>query len=339
MKISSAVRHMRDYIYYRPITLIYFTKYFGIRKAVAEMIYFHYTLLKRAKWSLTAKQDTKIVYVNGVKMAVMPNDKGISEELIMWGTHEPLATEILESELAPDMVCIDIGANIGYYALLESKIISKNGKVIAIEPVPSSIGLLKRNIALQEINTSGSTSGNNNNNIEVYNLAIGDVDGKVDFVITQFSNLNRVLLENEHRYNAAISDSSGTIVSNNIITVASKRLDTFVSERRIGSIDFIRMDVEGHENKIIKGMQQTLMKYKPLLMIEVHKDYLGTRETIDFLLELKSYGYELKYFIPKEIDSPLIASHTDIKKTISIDDAISLLERDLLPSSFNIFLI
>ena len=330
MKISNAVRHMRDYVYYRPITLIYFTKYFGIRKAAAEMIYYHYTLLKRAKWSLTAKQDNKIVNVNGIKMAVMPNDKGISEELIMWGTHEPLATEILERELAPDMSCIDIGANIGYYALLESKIINKNGKVIAIEPAPSSFGLLKRNVALQEINTSGSTSRNNNNNIEVYNLAIGDVDGKVDFVITQFSNLNRVLRENEHRYNAAISD---------IKTVSSKRLDTFVSERQIGSIDFIRMDVEGHENKIIKGMQQTLMKYKPRLMIEVHKDYLGTRETIDFLLELKSYGYELKYFVPREIDSPLIASHTDIKKTISIDDAISLLERDLVPSSFNIFLI
>ena len=331
MKISNAVRHMRDYIYYRPITLIYFTKYFGIRKAAAEQIYFHYTLLKRAKWSLTAKQDNKIVNVNGIKMAVMPNDKGISEELIMWGTHEPLATEILERELAPDMVCIDIGANIGYYVLLESKIISKNGKVIAIEPVPSSFGLLKRNIALQEINTSGSTSRNDNNNIEVYNLAIGDVDGKVDFVITQFSNLNRVLRENERkRYNVDISD---------ITTVASKRLDTFVSERQIGSIDFIRMDVEGHENKIIKGMQQTLMKYKPRLMIEVHKDYLGTRGTIDFLLELKSYGYELKYFVPKEIDSPLTASHTDIKKTISIDDAISLLERNFLPNCFNIFLI
>jgi FkbM family methyltransferase len=321
---------MRDYIYYRPITLIYFTKYFGIRKAIAEMIYFHYTLLKRAKWSLTAKQDNKIANVNGIKMAVMPNDKGISEELIMWGTHEPLATEILERELAPDMFCIDIGANIGYYALLESKIIGKNGKVIAIEPAPSNLRLLKRNIALQEINTSGSTSRNNNNNIEVYNFAISDVDGKVDFAITQFSNQNRVLSENQHRGNAAISD---------IITVESKRLDTFVSERQIGSIDFIRMDLEGYENKVIKGMQQTLMKYKPRLLIEVHKDYLGTRGTIDFLLDLKSYGYELKYLVPKEIDYSLIASHTDIKKTISIDDAISLLECDLLPNSFNIFLI
>jgi FkbM family methyltransferase len=338
MKISNAMRHIRDYIYYRPITLIYFTKYFGIRKAAAEMICFHYTLLKRAKWSLTPKQDNKIVNVNGIKMAVMQNDKGISEELILWGAHEPLATEILERELAPDMFCIDIGANIGYYALLESKIIGKNGKVIAIEPAPSNFGLLKRNIALQETNTSGSTSRNNNNNIEAYNLAIGDVNGKVDFVITQFSNLNRVLRENEHRYNATIYLKPGILLSD-ITTVVSKRLDTFVSERQIGSIDFIRMDVEGHENKIIKGMQQTLMKYKPQLMIEVHKDYLGTRETIDFLLELKSYGYELKYYVPREIDSPLLASHTDLKKTISIDDAISLLERNLLPSSFNIFLI
>jgi hypothetical protein len=85
-------------------------------------------------------------------------------------------------------------------------------------------------------------------------------------------------------------------------------------------------------------MQQILKKYKPKLMIEVHKDYLGTHGTIDFLSELKSYGYQLKYYIPREIDSPIIASRTDIKTTISIDDAIRLLEHDLLPNSFNIFL-
>ena len=322
-----------NYIHYRPIALKYYTRYFGFRKAVAETIYFHYTLLKRIKLALTAKQDNKMVNVNGITMSVMPNDKGISEELIMFGTHEPLATEILKREILPSMICIDIGANIGYYALLESKIVGKNGKVIAIEPAPLSFRLLKRNIALQEIGSKGhddySIAKNDNNNIEAYNLAIGDVDGKVDFLLTQFSNLNRVLRPDERMQGAAVTD---------VTTVGSKRLDTFVNERQIRSVNFIRMDVEGHELNIVKGMQQTLKKYKPLLMIEVHKDYLKTQGSIGFLMELKSFGYQLKYYIPKEIDSPLIARSTDIKTTISIDDAIRLLEQDMLPNSFNLFL-
>jgi FkbM family methyltransferase len=252
--------------------------------------------------------------------------------LIMWGTHEPLATEVLKRELVSGITCIDVGANIGYYALLESKIVGKNGKVIAIEPSPLSSNLLKRNITLQEGGDNDTTrimSRGNKNNIEVHNLAIGDIDGEVDFVLTQFSNLNRVLRQSDHIQSALPGD---------VTTVPSKRLDTFVSENQLEPVDFVRMDVEGHERNIIKGMQQILKKYKPKLMIEVHKDYLGTHGTIDFLSELKSYGYQLKYYIPREIDSPIIASRTDIKTTISIDDAIRLLEHDLLPNSFNIFL-
>jgi hypothetical protein len=61
-------------------------------------------------------------------MLLIPNDKGISSELLLFRTHEPLSTKILK-KLLEHMTCIDIGSNIGYYALLERKIVGEKGKV------------------------------------------------------------------------------------------------------------------------------------------------------------------------------------------------------------------
>lgn len=104
--------------------------------------------------------------VNESHMLLDTNDHGISSELIFKGIREPLSTEFFKGEIKEGDICIDIGANIGYYALLESRLVGKNGKVYAIEPVPKNTNLLKRNIEI-----------NNYSNIEVFQIAIGDKNG------------------------------------------------------------------------------------------------------------------------------------------------------------------
>ena len=61
-------------------------------------------------------------------------------------------------------------------------------------------------------------------------------------------------------------------------------------------------------------MKNTIKKSKPIIQIEVHKSIMGAETTKKWLIELKNEGYELKSYIPRELDAPLIGTMNDIKK-------------------------
>ena len=269
--------------------------------------YFFYKFYFNYKLSHLDLTKEKIVTVNGCKMFLLPNDKGISAELLLFKKHEPLHTELLSRELKAGMVCIDIGSNIGYYATLESKLVKKNGKVISIEPSPPNFKILQKNVKLQ-----------NFSNIETYNFACGDCDGTVKFSVSNRSNWSRVVSEKESE---SMKDEDLTIID-----VPIKKLDTFLTEIPKTKIDIIRMDIEGYEYAALRGMTQTIEKHKPLLIFELHQVFLGFEKTKEMLLDLKNIGYEIKYYINRDMDMPLIGNKMDIKK-ITIDNLIEKLKK------------
>ena len=116
-------------------TIKYLLKFGGPKKIFSALIFYLYDSIKKRNLDLT---QGKIIKVNNYKIKTIPNDKGISSELLIYGNHEPLTTQIILEELSEGMNCIDIGSNIGYYALLESMKIGKSGMVWAIEPSPKN---------------------------------------------------------------------------------------------------------------------------------------------------------------------------------------------------------
>ena len=86
--------------------------------------------------------------VLGSKMYLDETDLGLSWDLITDGIREAYLVEIVKKELKKGDIVIDIGANIGYYVLLESKIVGEKGKVYAIEPVPQNVDILRKNLFL-----------------------------------------------------------------------------------------------------------------------------------------------------------------------------------------------
>lgn len=284
---------------------------FGLYKTLKTFYYYNYRLVKLRSLDKITEQ---IVKVNGYKLYVIPEDPGISSELRIFNIHEPLTTQLTIQELKKGMTCLDIGSNIGYYALMESKSIGTEGKVIAIEPNPKNFEYLKKNLDLQQVT-----------NVEAYNMAAGDKDDQVNFLIHERSNLCSVIPEGKPIPKSA-----------KVITVPSKRIDSLLEGKKIEKLDFVRMDIEGYEIKAIEGAWTTIRKFKPIIQMEFHNSLFNTEDKKKFFLKLKREGYEIKYFVPRPLDRPITGEMKDIRN-YNIDELVGIFD-DGLSFDFIVFL-
>ncbi|MBI2135145.1 FkbM family methyltransferase [Candidatus Woesearchaeota archaeon] len=246
------------YFIVRVIKFLAFRLILGIR-------HIKFLLLK-----IKAKNSIIIRNVQGSKMYLNLKDRGISKDLALDGIREPESTKIIKKIIKERGTVVDIGANIGYYALMESQLVGKKGRVYAIEPVPDNIASLKKNIGL-----------NDYSNIEVFQMGIGEKNKTAKMNITSYSNWHSFL----HQRN---------VIGKLDVKVVT--LDNFLKNRKYP--DFIRMDVEGYEFQILKGMKNTLKKKKPLkLFIELHPHIMNKSQTKFLLKTLKDNGFETSLVI------------------------------------------
>jgi FkbM family methyltransferase len=210
-----------------------------------------------------------VVEVNGFKMFLdLKNDVGISKDLFLFRKREHLSTDyLIENDVIQEgQTVLDIGANIGYYALLESRLVGKKGEVYAIEPVLKNYTALKKNVEL-----------NDAANVKTFNMAAGNVNGDMEIFVADKGNIS-----------SFIPKGDANFVSKQKVQMV--RVDNFVSDRDIKP-DFIRMDVEGFETEIIKGMADTL-KTKPKLLIEVHPNIASKEDLMEMISAIRDSGYK-----------------------------------------------
>lgn len=170
------------------------------------------------------------------KLLVSSKDSGMGLMLRTKGVFEPLQTKTFIKSVKRGNTVFDIGANNGYYTVLASKLVGKNGKVYAFEPDPQSLKLLYKNLKL-----------NNCNNVFVIESALGDKKCKLTL--------------NQDTSNPGESSLSH-MAKNNKIIVDVITLDQFVKNQKIKKIDLIQMDVEGSEISVLRGGIQTLQSHK-----------------------------------------------------------------------------
>ena len=259
------------------------------------------------------KLDGSIISINGYKMKTIPNDPGISTELKIFGSHEPLNTKILSKIIKTGMTCLDIGGNIGYYVLLERQLVGDKGKVVAIEPVKRNYEFLQQNIALQNVS-----------NISTYNFACGNKNGTVPFVIDRESNGCWIVPDGVKNPDP----SRGTITN-----VPIRILDEFIEEISLNELDFIRMDVEGFELNILKGLKQSLEKFKPIISFELHKNFLGVDGTREIFELLDKLDYKIESFVTRDLDIPMIGKMNNVKQP-SLKEALDIIENGRVGSYF-----
>lgn len=154
---------------------------------------------------------------------------------------------------------IDIGANIGDTAIPFSDRVGPKGYVLAIEPHPVAYECLRRNASLFAKTT-----------ISVVNAAVGDTAGKMS------------LSEEENTGASFLSSKPGN--------VDVRTIDSFVMRE----CDFIKIDVEGYELRVLKGAEQTIARFHPKMLIELNEGALNRQGTnqLEVCAWLQAHGYK-----------------------------------------------
>lgn len=204
-------------------------------------------------------------------------DDGLSKQLIKYKKRELDHKYILEKVLKPGFNVLDIGANIGYYTLIEKQLTGESGKIIAVEPSPANIELLKINAELNAFK-----------NIKIFQAAISSHPGKKDFFLSYESNLNTF-----HNYGSVESHLTGETIEVDTYTVPG-----ILREANCEKLDLIRMDVEGHEVDVIEGMLEQIADEAllPSIIFETHiSRYNEENNMRNILKQLFSHGYQAKY--------------------------------------------
>ncbi|PPI84716.1 hypothetical protein KEHDKFFH_08415 [Marinobacter maroccanus] len=178
-------------------------------------------------------------------------------------TDEP-EYEILKDLINPGDWVVDIGANVGHYTKKFSELVGDSGRVIAIEPVPVTFSILAAN-----------TQKFKKLNVTLINAGISDTLSIAGISVPAFS----TGLDNY--YQAHISPSSDSELSVLTLPLDSLNLPSKVS--------LIKIDAEGHEEFVLKGMQELIKKSRPVLIIET-----GSEKIVNELAQFDYVQEKLK---------------------------------------------
>lgn len=205
----------------------------------------------------------------GVFLELDQSDPVVSGAIAL-GVYEKYESELFRSKIKPGMTIIDIGANLGYYTAIASRLAGERGLVLAFEPEPNFFKLLSRNI-----------NRNNLKNVACFELAIAEKNG-----------LTNLYLSSENKGHNSIINSEELKTA---VQVKTTTLDDFLASQKIAKVDIIKMDIEGAEILALEGMRDTLAKHKPLLFLEFspHSIIKINRNPLDFLLTLQKIGYSI----------------------------------------------
>lgn len=238
---------------------------------LAKAIYF--ALLTGIARLIGVKTMKKKVF--NFKLYLDTGDKGLSRTLFLFGRREIDHYKMLQELLQPGMKILDIGANIGYYAVMESLVVGATGKITAIEPMLPNIEMLKRNVAL-----------NNASNIHVIHGAVSESTGTGQMYMSSHSNLHTF-----HRDGSAFDYLESTPVEVPTMTLRD------ASERSGSRPELIRMDVEGHEVEILGQLVDLVREdvMSPLVIFETHLSrYKKENAFVPVLKGLFDSGYRVR---------------------------------------------
>jgi FkbM family methyltransferase len=190
---------------------------------------------------------------------------GAASHACWLGTYESRETSLLGQGIKRGDVVFDLGAQAGYHSLYAARLTGETGKVWAFEPNPVNVHFLKKHMELNRVT-----------NVEVMECAVSDFDGDSWFD------------EGKNCFSGHLSDSG----TRRVRTIC---LDKEVHEGRLPMPDYLKIDVEGAEFKVLSGAAAILREKHPTVLLETHEWLPGFESARDDCWRfLSTFDYHLE---------------------------------------------
>lgn len=189
------------------------------------------------------------------------------------GVYESGMVQVIKTYLKPGDIFVDLGTNEGYFTVIASQIVGKNGKVISVEPQSRLQGIIKTNLEL-----------NNCENVTVLQAIILDSPKMASMYISTDMNTGSTSLVKTSRFALPKEEIQGLT------------LEEVFQQQGITTCDLLKVDIEGYEYEAILGSRELFTSHRAkAIALELHPYHLAKRglsekEIIDFL---SSCGYSL----------------------------------------------
>jgi FkbM family methyltransferase len=207
--------------------------------------------------------------ISGNKITYEPNTD-IGGKLFFYGQFEENELSLCKQYIKEDSIVLDIGANIGLHSLSFAEL-APSGCVVAFEPSLATFELLVKNV-------------NGKSNISPVNLAITDTGGILDF-----------FQASDNAYSSLVDTKRKGIVK--VSKVPCMKTDDVVDALQLRRVDFIKIDVEGLEHNVLKGMEKVIAKYHPVIFCEIYQGKASNPEpdvTVRYLLDREYSAYVMR---------------------------------------------
>jgi FkbM family methyltransferase len=200
--------------------------------------------------------ETKVARTRSSARFAVATDDVLQGYLYLFGVWEPNITQWVRRTLRPGDTFIDVGTNVGYFAVLASRLVARHGRVVAIEASPEFTDATRENLAL-----------NNCANVRLVNAAVSDRSCVVPFY-------------QPSPYNRGNTTSVRTEPATRPrFTVSAAALPEILTEHELGRARLVKIDVEGSEYAVVRGLIPALsrMRSDAELIVEISPELLAAQ--------------------------------------------------------------
>ncbi len=167
--------------------------------------------------------------------------------------YEPATTRFFLEHLHSSDVVVDVGANQGYFSLLSASIVGPSGKVHAFEANPALKPMLEDSIGRNDFRSV----------VHLSNVGLSDEAKEVPLYLPETgANIGSATM---HPWAGHLE--AGTLNESRFVNVVCVRFDDWIKTHPLLRIDLVKIDVEGAELEVLKGMRESLRRFQPLHIV------------------------------------------------------------------------
>lgn len=266
--VNSSVRRLGKIKYAQGVRARFDILVYALLNSLPRTIRKQFHAMRTTISRLNPTFDGMTLYVNGVKYVLIDRESfHIADpeyEAWIWGYLKPNKADVF----------LDVGAHIGKYALQVAKVVGDEGLVVAVEAMPKNYNALMQGLEL-----------NHFRNVVALNIAAWNANCRL--------RLFRSNISGQH----GVKDNKGL----GYIKVPAKKLDDILESLNINRVDWIKIDVEGAEYEVLHGLENTLKRNSPKVIVEIRNKNLrkafGFMKKLNYQMsQISKYNHEFNYY-------------------------------------------